>query len=182
MFWVCSWLYICHDQCSNELHTLSHALKFQSADMKGSEHLGEVHVLGMIMLKWMWKNRGVKMRTAFTDWPTASCCQHGNKVSGSTKRREGPDCTETMERIPMDGTHANAWDFTLYPLWYYSSAPWSTSTNQSATKSYHYQNLCEQKGRKDTGIYWHTLKCKNSKNMEVWTRNLLLWPVHTYWH
>jgi hypothetical protein len=36
-----------------------------------------------------------------------------------------------------------------------------------ATKSYHYQNLCEQKGREDRGIYWHTLKCKDSRNVEV---------------
>jgi len=51
-----------------------------------------------------------------------------------------------------------------------------------ATKSNRYQNMCEQKGREDSGIYWHTMKCKNLRNVEVWTCDLLLWPVHTYWH
>jgi hypothetical protein len=37
------------------------------------------------------------MRIAFTD-----CCL---KVSGTTKHREALDCTEVMERIPMDGMH-----------------------------------------------------------------------------
>jgi len=36
-----------------------------------------------------------------------------------------------------------------------------------ATKSYLYQNMCEQKGREDREIYWHTLKCKNLRNVEV---------------
>jgi hypothetical protein len=37
-----------------------------------------------------------------------------------------------MERIHMDGTDYNAWDFPLWLLLYDSSAPWQTSTNQSA--------------------------------------------------
>ena len=128
------YIYICHDRCYNELNTLSHALKFQSADMKGSEHLGKVHVIGRIMCKWMCKKWGCEDKDCVADRPAASCCQHGNKVSGSTKRRERLDCIEVMEGIPMDGTHANAWDFPLCPLWHYSSAAWSTPNNQSATK------------------------------------------------
>jgi hypothetical protein len=70
------------------------------------------------------------MRIAFIDWTVASCCLYGNKVSGSTKHREGLDCTEAMERILMHGTDDNAWDFPLCLLLNYSSATWSTSTNQ----------------------------------------------------